>query len=213
MFKRLVKKVYYSLKYMNKHVKFYPKSEIQSFKSIFEGYNKIGKNTSFQGSMGRCSYIGNNCLIYANIGRYCSIAANVNVVLGKHPSRDWISTHPAFFSTLCQCGKTYVDSNLFDESTGDVTIGNDVWIGFGATIMGGVNIGDGAIVAAGSVVTKDVPPYAIVGGVPAKIIRYRFSDSEIDKLLKIKWWDKDEKWISNHAESFKNISSFLEDIE
>lgn len=213
LLKRKIKKIYYIIKYRTKNVKFGKASEIMSLNTTFEGYNRIGDGTSFQGSMGKCSYIGRNCSIYADIGRYCSISSNVNVAIGKHPSKDWVSTHPAFFSPRQQCGLSYVTECLFDETTGNTVIGNDVWIGYGATILGGAHIGDGAIVAAGAVVTKDVPPYAIVGGVPAKVIQYRFSDDEIKRLEKIKWWEKDDAWISAHAKSFKKVSTFLEDVE
>lgn len=210
LLKKKIKKLYYMLQYRKKHVKFGAGSEIQSLNSVFEGYNKVGDRSSFQGKMGRCTYIGNDCSIYADIGRYCSIASQVNVAVGKHPSSTWVSTHPAFFSNLRQCGMTYANESLFDEKTGNTTIGNDVWVGFGATILGGVTIGDGAIVAAGAVVTKDVPPYAIVGGVPAKVIRYRFTEEQITQLLQLKWWDKEDSWISAHAELFRDISVFLE---
>lgn len=92
-------------------------------------------------------------------------------------------------------------------------IGNDVWIGANAIILQGVTIGDGAIIAAGAVVTKDVPPYAIVGGVPAKVIKYRFSDEVILKLLQIKWWDKPEEWIIQKLEKFTDVSGFVKFVE
>ena len=88
-------------------------------------------------------------------------------------------------------------------------IGNDVWIGEGVTIKGGVRIGDGAIVAMNACVTKDVPPYAIVGGVPAKIIRYRFTDEQIKFLLDFQWWNKSLEWIEKHAEIFVDIETFI----
>ena len=181
--------------------------------SVFEGFNKIGARTSFSGRMGRCSYIGADAAISANIGRYCSIAADVVTISGKHPTKDWVTTHPAFFSTLKQCGKTYVEKELFMETTGQTQIGNDVWIGYGARILGGVKIGDGAIIAAGAVVTQDVPDYAIVGGVPAKVIRYRFEPEQIEKLKKIQWWKKDEQWLKENAALFQNIDTFIRAFE
>ena len=181
--------------------------------SVFEGFNRIGDRTSFSGRMGRCSYIGAGSAISANIGRYCSIAADVATISGKHPTKDWVTTHPAFFSTLKQCGKTYVQTELFAEATEQTQIGNDVWIGYGARILGGIQIGDGAIVAAGAVVTQDVPDYAIVGGVPAKIIRYRFEKEQIEALRLFKWWEKDEQWLEKNASKFQSMEMFAPLIE
>ena len=92
---------------------------------------------------------------------------------------------------------------------GDIRIGNDVWIGYGATILSGVNIGHGAIIAANACVVKDVPPYAIVGGVPAKLIRYRFDVNTINTLLKIKWWDWDDNKVRNSVKLMNNVQEFI----
>ncbi len=89
-------------------------------------------------------------------------------------------------------------------------IGNDVWIGSNVLIIGGIKIGDGAIVAAGAVVTKDVPPYAIVGGIPARIIRFRFDKEQINKLLELKWWNKDDDWLIKNNYLFCNVEMFFE---
>ena len=184
----------------------------------FEGENKLAANATFlNSSIGYASYIGERSFIKnAAIGRYSSIATDVMTVSGTHPT-DFVSMHPAFYSTAKQAGFTYVDKDSFAEydyldkdQKISVKIGNDVWIGARATILEHVTIGDGAVVASGAVVTKDVPPYAIVGGVPAKVIRYRFSPEEIEKLLEIKWWDKDEAWLKQHANEFCSIREFLE---
>lgn len=159
------------------------------------GYNKIGNKSVVSSSyIGRFSFIGRDCYLpNVEIGRFCSIGNNVQVVAETHPSSGFRSTHPAFYSTGKQCGITFVKKSLFNERLSikgrSCIIGNDVWLCNDVRIIGGVTIGTGAIVALGAVVTKDVPPYAIVGGVPATIIRYRYSDDEIKKLLEEKWWN------------------------
>ena len=123
------------------------------------------------------------------IGKYCSISTHVVIFLGSEHRTDWISTYP--FPLLWETAKS-ISGHPY--SKGDVIIGSDVWIGYNATILSGVTIGDGAVIGTGSVVSGDVPPYAIVAGNPAQIIRYRFGDETIQKLLEIKWWDwPDEK--------------------
>jgi len=187
--------------------------------TIFESHIKIYQNTYVKDShIGLGTYIGwnsafNNCII----GRFCSIAPFSQIIYGTHPSSIFISTHPAFFSKNKQAGFSFTDVNLFDEhkyaipeNKISVIIGNDVWIGLGSSIMEGVKVGDGAIIAARSLVTKDVPPYAIVAGIPAKVIKYRFSQSEIDELLKLKWWGKDYNWIQKNHKYFCNISYLSE---
>jgi len=125
------------------------------------------------------------------IGSFCSIGDNVEIFLGGNHRVDWITTYPfghIFEDEFPHHGEGHPATN------GDVVIGNDVWLGSGCTILSGVTIGDGAVVAAKSVVTKDVPPYAIVGGNPAKVIRLRFTLSQIARLRKKPWWElPDEK--------------------
>lgn len=208
--KRAIKRLYYLIN--NKKIKLHSTCDIGGLKTRFEGANVVNENSFFVGSLGYASYLGSNCHIAANIGRYCSIASNVRTVDGNHPT-NWVSTSPLFYSTSKQCGITYVREELYKEKTDLVEIGNDVWIGEGSLIMGGVHIGDGAVVAAGAVVTKDVPPYAIVGGVPAKLIRYRFDEDTVIKLINFKWWEKSEIWIKNNLSSFKNINAFLSCIK
>lgn len=155
---------------------------------VFEGYNQLTPGTlAFGAKVGRASYIGGARIQNCRIGAFCSIGARTRIGgLSRHPTH-WLSTHPAFFSPRAQAGFTFVDTLHFDEIA-DVTIGNDVWIGAGALVLDGVTIGDGAIIAAGAVVTRDVAPYAVVGGVPARLIRFRYEDASIRALLELAWW-------------------------
>lgn len=118
------------------------------------------------------------------VGKYCSISNGVKIFLGGEHRTDWISTYPfsEFFEEAAQ-----IAGHPF--SKGDVHIGNDVWIAYGATILSGVEVGNGAVIAAHSVVTKDVPPYAVVGGNPARIIKFRFEPRVVEQLQLIRWWD------------------------
>ena len=122
------------------------------------------------------------------IGKFCSISHGVKIGLGPHPL-NFFSTSPIFYEPY----RGFVKKQLYNEfeDKGYTEIGNDVLIGANAIILAGVKVGDGAVIGAGSVVTKNVPPYAVVAGNPAKIIKYRFDEKIIKKLLKLKWWEKD----------------------
>lgn len=121
------------------------------------------------------------------IGRFCSIAGNVKIFTGAYHRLDWLTTYP--FGVLHQgIFGNHIPSG-FPHSNGGVTIGSDVWIGNSATIMSGVAVGDGAVIAAGSHVVRDVAPYEVVGGNPAARIKFRFPDDVVAELLRIKWWD------------------------
>lgn len=140
------------------------------------------------------------------IGKYCSIGTNVIIFLGSEHRIDWVSTYP--FPFLWAEAKSIPGH---PSTKGDVVIGNDVWIGFGATILSGVTIGDGAAIGACSVVARDIPPYAIAAGNPAQVIRYRFDEETIQKLLQIKWWNwPDEKVRENiHLICSDSINTFI----
>jgi acetyltransferase-like isoleucine patch superfamily enzyme len=136
------------------------------------------------------TYIGKKCIIQnTTIGSFCSIANDVLIGLGKHPLEN-LSTSPLFYRVNNPLNIKLIDTNSSFEEYQPVKIGNDVWVGARAIILDGIAIGHGAVIAANSVVTKDVPPYAIVGGVPAKVIKYRFSNQKIKQLLESNWWQQ-----------------------
>jgi acetyltransferase-like isoleucine patch superfamily enzyme len=157
--------------------------------------------------IGDFSYVSANSRIRdAKIGKFCSIGSGVKIVLGKHPT-NFVSTHPAFYSNN-KPFLTFSNGMHYDEYSG-VIIGNDVWIAEDAIITGGVKIGDGAIIAARAVVTKDVEPYSIVGGVPAKHIKFRFEENIRENLMKNKWWNNDITYLRKNHLLFLDIKSFF----
>jgi acetyltransferase-like isoleucine patch superfamily enzyme len=140
-----------------------------------------------------------------SIGRYCSIGHNVTIFLGAYHRHDWISTYP--FSSRHQNTWQHfgeIETPGFPKSKGPVQIGNDVWIGHAAMIMSGVTIGDGAVIAAGAHVVRDVLPYEIVGGNPAKNIGFRFAEDVKDKLMKIRWWEFPDALVKEIAAKLSN---------
>lgn len=196
----------------------YKKNAFIGFSVVCEGRNGFGKNSSIVSSkIGFGSYIADGASISkTSIGRYCSIGPNVNCIFGRHPADTFVSTHPTFFAERTPVGYTYAKEQCFQEFASPleggygISIGNDVWIGANVSLMDGVRIGDGAIVAANALVMKDVEPYTIVGGVPAKVIKKRFSEEETAFLMEFKWWDKPEGWIKENAHLFKNIQNFMD---
>lgn len=178
--------------------------------STFGKLCRIGGNVMIRHScIGDYSYVEAGCRVtYARIGRFSSIAPGVFIGLAAHPVRDYVSTHPIFYLPAPELGYDFVERARRSDYRYTI-VGNDVWIGANALIRDGVNVSDGAIIGAGAVVTKDVPPYGIVGGVPAKLIRYRFDGEIIDRLLDLCWWDKPVEWIRQHVSEFADIRSFL----
>lgn len=162
-------------------------------------------------TVGNATYGGINALIFSKegkliIGNFCSIAGNVTFLVGTEHNMQRISTYPFKVKLL---GTEEFEA----ESKGDIVVDDDVWIGHGASILSGVHIGQGAVVAAGAVVSKDVPPYAIVGGVPAKVIKYRFNDEIIQRLLKIDYTDFDIKTIERNIEKVYQIINNKQQVE
>lgn len=155
------------------------------------------------------SYLEPYCRVSStSIGKFCSIAPYCVIGPLSHPL-EHASTHPAFYLRAERYSYTFVDQSNDPYQETRTTIGNDVWIGSGAFIRRGVRVGDGSVIGAGAVVTKDVPPYSIVGGVPAKVIRMRFSDNTIQALMDLKWWDKDEKWLQEHGPLFGDVDRLI----
>lgn len=157
--------------------------------------------------IGDYSYVSDNSVIAnTSIGKFCSIGPNFMCGWGLHPT-DGLSTSPVFYSTKAKYSFSAKDK--FDEHQ-KTTIGNDVFIGANVTVLDGVSIGDGAIIGAGAVVSKDIPPYAIAFGVPIQIRRYRFSDSQIENLKNIRWWDFDEEKLRDVEQMFYDVDAFIQ---
>lgn len=187
--------------------------------TIFEAPCKVTPAADFKSTIhvGAFSIINSTphegSFFNVKIGRYCSIAKHAKIGLLQHPT-DWLGTSTRFYNVYEQnwyrfLGKRVAVCNYDTQKI--VEIGNDVWIGNGAILMCGVKIGDGAIVASGAVVTKDVPPYAIVGGVPARIIKYRFSEETIADLQDLQWWRYD---IADFGPiDWQNITRAIHDIK
>lgn len=196
-----------------------PWSATVSRRSSFEGMNAVMENTVFVGSMGLGSYIAHDSSLWGKVGRFSSIGPYTKTILGVHPySYPYVSTSPYFVSNLAQNGQRLYKQSIFeefkyaDDCGNAIVIGNDVWIGARVSLINGVTINDGAVVLAGSVVTKDVPPYAIVGGIPAKIIKYRFDKEDIDLLLSTKWWNKSLEWIKANKSLFLSLDEYRRKI-
>lgn len=163
----------------------------------FEGKNAVPDRCNFSGKIkiGYATTLGYNNFLHGNIsvGKYCQFGADVAIHTSNHPI-NYLST--------------YINNNLFSgelkklKETKTTKIGNDVWIGHNALIIGGVSIGNGVIIAAGSVVTKDVPPYAVVAGVPAKEVKKRFSENIIKEIEALKWWDLSESELEKNKQFF-----------
>ncbi|HKR88810.1 MAG TPA: CatB-related O-acetyltransferase [Phenylobacterium sp.] len=189
-----------------------PDCELEPYCEIFAG-------AVIPARMGAFSYTGSPMLPNTRIGRYCSIGVDVEFIQSTHPS-EWVSTASAFFTPrghdglmnyLRDRGVERYESRRFADRTGPVTIGHDVWIGQGAMFTKGVTVGNGSVVAARAVVTRDVEPYTIVAGSPARIIRNRFGDGIASRLEASQWWRSGPDALS--AYDMRNPEAFLRQIE
>lgn len=192
-----------------------------AFISLIDNFSKVDKTARIfrfvklvNSRVGRYTYIAKGTeVIYSSIGNFCSIGPDCRIGLPTH-ELSFVSTSPIFFSNKNALKISWAKRTSTDELI-PIKIGNDVWIGTRAIILGGVSIGNGAVVGAGAIVTKDVPPYAIVVGIPASVIRYRFSESTIRILEDSKWWNLPENVLRSNIEIFNdkniNISVLLED--
>lgn len=169
---------------------------------------------AMRGSIGAYTYLRKDCRLSpgtSSIGRFCSIAPEVAIGDGDHPV-DWFSTHPFQWGATTLLSKERASELVRDIPTKrKIKIGHDVWIGARVLITRGVHIGNGAIVAGGAVVTKDVPPYAIVGGVPARVLRYRFTEEIIERFQRLKWWNYDVPNIKGL--DFSDVAGTLDKLE
>lgn len=164
-------------------------------------------------SIGRYSYVGNDTDVEcADIGQFCSISDHCRIGMGGH-TLSHISSCPLFTQRINGCQEQWVDQDIHAVEEKRVVLGNDVWVGSHVLINGGVTVGHGAVIGAGAVVVKDVPPYAIVGGVPAKVIRYRFSPEIIEKLLEFQWWNLPDETLKENISFFQKDNFSVNDIE
>lgn len=183
----------------------------------------VAERSSYYGKMGYGSYIGSNTHLNADIGRFSSVGPNVKVVNATHPMKaPFATTCPLFFSFDTSKNpqhETFAKQQMVEEFRYydrerqiDIRIGNDCWIGEGVTFIGGVEVHDGGVVLAGAYVTKDVPPYAIVGGVPAKVIGYRYDEDTIAWLQERQWWNRNTQWLRDNWRLLCDIDKMKETL-
>jgi phosphonate metabolism protein (transferase hexapeptide repeat family) len=176
--------------------------------STFGRFCEVGARTKVaESSFGDYSYVVNDSdIIYTTVGKFCSIAAHTRINPGNHPLERVALSHFTYRSSSYDMGQD--DAAFFDwRRSFRCVMGNDVWIGHGAIVLPGVKLGNGAAVGAGTVVTKDVPAFAIVVGNPGKILRYRFSPEIIESLERIAWWDWTHDKLRQGLQDFRHMSA------
>jgi acetyltransferase-like isoleucine patch superfamily enzyme len=162
----------------------------------------------YRSSLGRYSFCGYDCeLFYASVGSFTSIANNVVLGGARHPM-EWISTSPVFYHGRDSVRAKFSEHRLPDPLR--VEVGHDVWVGRSAIVISGVRVGTGAVIGAGAVVSRDVPPYSVVVGNPARVVKMRFSDDIVKQLLETKWWEFEESELSLLANRVRAPADFLE---
>lgn len=208
--KNLIRLIYHKIKHPKAKISLTSKvsldsvldQEVTILKHCKVGSCKIGKGT----------YVGAKSVIErSEIGPFTSIGSEVMCGMGSHPL-NFISTYPGFYSKNAS-GSKWLGVEHETAEFEPVKIGADVWIGARALIMGNVNIGHGAVIAAGAIVTKDIPPFAIVGGIPAKIIRYRFNPDTIKLILESNWWNNSFETLSKVAKDSNDPIKFINQLK